>query len=61
MKEFSSIKKIEKERLQKNLRRAREYMVAYFIISLEQNGEEGKSEFDLNEVKPCAVPTSKKE
>ena len=34
-------------------------MVAYFILSLEQNGEEGKSEFDLKEMKPCAVPASK--
>ena len=34
-------------------------MVAYFILSLEQNGEEGKSEFDQNEMPPCAVPASK--
>ena len=59
MKEFSSIQNFDKERKWKNLRRSREYMVAYFIISLEQNGEEGKIEFDLNEMKPCAVPASK--
>ena len=40
---------LHKERVRKNSRRAREYLVAYFILSLEQNGEEGKSEFDLKE------------
>ena len=59
MKEFPSRQTFDKERVRKNSRIAREYMVAYFIISLEQNGEEGKSEFDLNEMKPCAVPASK--
>ena len=34
-------------------------MVAYFILSLEQNGEEGKDEFDLKEMKLCSVPASK--
>ena len=50
---------LDKKRVRINSRRAREYTVAYFILSLEQNGEEGKSEFDLNEIKPCAVPASK--
>ena len=35
-------------------------MVASFILSLEQqNGNKGQSVFDLNEMKPCAVPMSK--
>ena len=46
MKEFPSRQTFDKERVRKNSRRAREYMVACFIIYLEQNGEEGKSEFD---------------
>ena len=48
MKSFDSIKRAG----------AKEYIFAYFILSLEKNGEEGKSEFDLNEMKPCAVLAS---
>ena len=43
VKECLSIQYLDKERVRKNPRRAREYMVAYFIISLEQNEEEFKS------------------
>ena len=51
---------LDTKRVRKNSRRAREYMVAYFILSLEQqNGNKGQSVFDLNEMKPCAVPMSK--
>jgi len=47
---------LDKERVRKNSRRAREYMAAYFILSVENADEKGGvSGLDLKELKPCAA------
>ena len=52
------------ERIRKNSRRAREYMVAYFILSIKEadSGCEnltGISKITIGELKPCAVSAKK--
>ena len=42
--------------IRKNSRRAREYMAAYFILSIDNAADKGGvSELDLKELKPCAA------
>jgi hypothetical protein len=48
------------ERVRKNSRRSREYMVSYFILSSEASGNLPYNEFArLSELKPCSISASK--
>ena len=48
------------EKVRKNSRRSREYMVAYFIISSEASGCATQNDFaSVAELKPCAISSSK--
>ena len=46
------------DRVCKNSRRAREYMAAYLILLIESDGE-NRTSFELRELKPCTVSSSK--
>lgn len=51
---------LDAERIRKNSRRAREYMVAYFILSVDENaGNEPISDISFEELKPCAMSPQK--
>ena len=53
---------LDAERIRKNSRRAREYMVAYFILSVDENaGNEPISDISFEELKPCAMSAQKME
>ena len=52
------------ERIQKNSRQARKYMVAYFILSIKEADSDcenltGISKITIGELKPCAVLAQK--
>ena len=56
---------LHRERVRKNSRRAREYMAAYFILSLEgvemDKGDNSSDDnvFTIGELKPCAVSSAR--
>ena len=62
--ECISRKHLNRVRVQKNSRRAREYMVAYFILSVQQNNNPAEENdavngVNLDQLAPCAVSAEK--
>ena len=51
---------LDKTRVRKNSRRAREYMCAYFLLAVSEGKDSTESiGVDIRELKPCAISAQK--